>query len=132
MPHIVGVAGWGPSSRKEISDIKQLQDRFIAGIKGRAAVENVKSRLGLVPLHILAKEERHSARSESYDEIRNQPTTTMTARSQTSGIPATFRVNNTQFHSSFLPLIIRDLNGPSRQTVSYSANTGLTPFANTI
>ena len=103
MPHIVGVAGWGPSSRKEISDIKQLQDRFIAGIKGRAAVENVKSRLGLVPLHILVKEERHSARSESYDEIMNQPTTTMTARSQTSGIPATFRVNNTQFSSTDHP-----------------------------
>ena len=117
--------------------------RFIAGMKGRDGVENAKTRLGLIPLHkrrdqrlrllmrILAKEEHHSL-SESYNEIMKQPATTMTMRSQTRGIPATFRTSSTQYHNSFLPRTICVLKGQSEQTVSYSANTGLTPTANTI
>ena len=38
---------WDPSSRKEMSDIEQLQDqavRFIAGIKGRDGVEDAKTK----------------------------------------------------------------------------------------
>ena len=114
-------ACWDPSSssKKDISDIEQLQDqavRFIAGIKGRDGVKNAKTRLGLIPLHkrkkdqrlrllmriLFAKEEHHSSLSESYDEIMNQPATTMTTTSQTRGIPATFRTNSTQYHNSFL------------------------------
>ena len=140
-------AAWDPDSKKDISDIEQLQDqavRFIAGIKGRVNVEDAKTRLGLIPLHkrrnqrlrllmrILAKEEHHSSLSESYNEIMKQPVKTMTTRSQTSEIPATFRTNNTQYHNSFLPRTIHDLKGQSGQTISYSANTGLTPTANTI
>ena len=98
-------AAWDPSSKKDISDIEQLQDdqavRFISGIKGRDGVEDAKTWLGLIPLHktdqrlrllmrILTKEEHHSSLSELYNEIMNQPATTMTTRSQTRGIPATF------------------------------------------
>ena len=131
-----------------MSDIEQLQDqavRFIAGIKGRDGVEDAKTRLGLIPLHtrkrdqrlrllmrFLAKEEHHSSLSESYNEIMKQPATTIITRSQTRGIPATFRTNNTQYHNSFLPRTIRNLKGQSEQTTSYSANTGLPPTANTI
>ena len=46
-------AAWDPSSKKDISDIEQLQDqavRFVAGIKGRDGVEDAKTRLGLIPL----------------------------------------------------------------------------------
>ena len=140
LPHLeYTAAAWDPSSRKDISDI-ELQDQavlFIFGIKGWDGVEDAKTSLGLVPLHkrrrdqqlsllmsILAKEEHHSSLSESYNEIMNQPTTTMTTRSQTRGIPATFRTSNTQFNNSFLPRTICDLNAQSEQTVSYSANTG--------
>ena len=39
LPHLeYAAAAWDPSSKKDISDIEQLQDqavRFIAGIKGR-------------------------------------------------------------------------------------------------
>ena len=114
---------WASSSKKDISNIEQLQDqavRFIAGInfEGMDGVENVKTttRLGLIPLHkrrrnqrlrllmrILAKEKHHPSLSESYNEIMKQPATTMTTRSQTRRIPATFRTNNTQYHNSFLP-----------------------------
>ena len=85
-------------------------------------------------MRIFVKEEHHSSLFESYNEMMKQPaTTTMTTRSQTRAIPATFRTNNTQHHNSFLPKTIRDLiKGQSEQTVSYSANTGLTPSANTI
>ena len=116
---------WAPTN------IEQLQDqavRFIAGINGRDGVEDAKTRLGLISLHkrrrdqrlkllmrILAKEEHHSSLSESYNEIMNQPATTMTMRSQTRGIPATFRTNNTQYHNSFLPRTIRDLKDQSEQ-----------------
>ena len=118
---------------------------FIAGIKGRDGVEDAKTRLGFLPLHkrrrdqrlrllmcIFAKEEHHSSLSESYNEIMKQPATTMTTRSQTRGIPATFRTNNTQYRNSFLPRTIRDLKGQSGKTISYSANNGLTPSADTI
>ena len=47
-------AAWDPSSKKNISDIEQLQDqpvRFIAGIKERDDVENAKTRLELITLH---------------------------------------------------------------------------------
>ena len=47
-------AAWDPSSKKDISDIEQLQNqavRFIAGIKERNGVEDAKTRLGLTPLH---------------------------------------------------------------------------------
>ena len=82
---------------------------------------------------LLAKEEEHhSSLSESYNEIMEQPATTMTTRSQTRGIPATFQTNNTQYHNSFLSRTIRDLKDQSEQTTSYSAYTGLTPTANTI
>ena len=120
LPHLeYAAAAWDSSSKKDISDIEQLQDqavRFIAGIKGRDGVEDAKTRLGLIPLHkrrrdqrlrllmrILAKEEHHSSLSESYNEIMKQPATTMTTRSQTRGIPATFRTNSTQYHNSFFP-----------------------------
>ena len=119
--------------------------RFIAGIKERDDVENAKTRLELITLHkkrknkrlrllmrILAKAEHHSSLSESYNEIMNQPATTMTTRSQTRGIPAIFRTNSAQYHNSFLPRTIRVLKGQSEQTVSYGATTGLTPTANTI
>ena len=46
-------AAWDPSSKKNISDIEQLQDqpvRFIAGIKERVGVEDAKNSLGLIPL----------------------------------------------------------------------------------
>ena len=48
--------GTQASSKKDISDIEQLQDqaavRFIAGIKGKDdGVEDVKTRLGLIPVH---------------------------------------------------------------------------------
>ena len=46
-------AAWAPTSRKDLSDIEQLQDqavRFIDGIKGCDGVENAKIRLGLIPL----------------------------------------------------------------------------------
>ena len=57
----------------------------------------------------------------------------MATRSQTREIQATLQTNNTQYLNSFLPKTIRDLiKGQSEQTVSYSANTGLTPSANTI
>ena len=77
---------WDPSSRKEMSDIEQLQDqavRFLAGIKRMDGVEDTKTKLELIPLHkrsdqrlrlwmrIFAKEERQSSLSESYDEIMN-------------------------------------------------------------
>ena len=105
LPHLeYAAASWDPSSKKDISDIEQLQDqavRFIAGIKGRDGVEDAKTKLGLIPLHkrrrdqrlrllmrILAKEEAHHL--ESYNEIMNQPATTMLTRSQMRGIPATF------------------------------------------
>ena len=45
------------------------------------------------------------------------------------GIPATFWTNNTQFHNSFLPHIIRDLR---ERTVTYSANSALAPIVNTM
>ena len=124
------------AAKKDISDIEQLQDlavRFIAGIKERDDVENAKTRLELITLHkkrknqrlrllmrILAKEEHHSSLSESYNEIMNQPATTMTTRSQTRGIPAIFQTNSAQYHNSFLTQTIRDLKGQSEQTVSYS------------
>ena len=77
LPHLeYAAAVWYPSSKKDISDIQQLQDQavqFIAGIKGRDGVEDAKTRLGRIPLHkrrrdqrlrllirILAKEEHHS------------------------------------------------------------------------
>ena len=150
LPHLeYAAAAWDPSSKKDISDIEQLQDQavlFTAGIKGRDGVENANTRLGLIPLHkrrdlrlrllmqILAKEEHHSSLSESYNhnEIMKQPATTMTTRSQTRGIPATFQTNNTQYHNSFLPRTIRDLKSQSEQPISYSANTGLTPTGNFI
>ena len=93
-----------------------------------------KTRLGLIPLHKrrrdqrlrllmrileVAKEEHHSTLSESYNEIMKQPATTMTTRSQTRGIPATFRTKNTQYHNSFFPWTIRDLKGQSEQTISH-------------
>ena len=72
-----------PGSRKHISDIEQLKDQAVAGIKLRDGVEDAKTRLGLIPLHkikreqqlrllmrILAKEEHHSSLSES----NNEPT----------------------------------------------------------
>ena len=68
-------------------------------------------------MYILAKEEHHFSLSESYIEIM---------------ISATFRTSNTQFHNSCLSPTMSDLKGQSEQTVSYSANTGLTPTANTI
>ena len=83
-------------------------------------------------MRILAKEKHHSSLSESYNEIMKQPVTTMTTRSQTRGIPATFRTNNTQYHNSFLPWTIRDLKSQSEQAISYSANAGLAPTANSI
>ena len=143
------VAARDPSSIKDIPDIEQPQDqavRFIAGIKRRGGVEDARTRLGLIPLHnkrrrdqrlrllirILAKEEHHSSLSESYNEIMNQPTTTMTMKSQTCGIPATFRTSRTQYYNSLLPRTIRDLKGQSEPTVSCSTNPGLTPTANTI
>ena len=61
-----------------------MDDRPVAGIKGRDGVEDAKTRLGLISLHkrrdqqlrllirILAKEEYHSSRSESYNEIMKQ------------------------------------------------------------
>ena len=68
-------------------------------------------------MRILAKENQHSNLSKSYNEIMNQPTTTMTMRSQTRGVSsAILRTNNTQFHNSFLPQTIRDIEG---QNVSY-------------
>ena len=88
--HLEYAAGaWTPSSKKDISDIEQLQDQavqFIAGIKGRDGVEDAKTRLGLIPLHkrrrdqrlrlliirILVKEERHSSLYESDNEIMKQ------------------------------------------------------------
>ena len=128
-----------PGSRKDISDIKQLQDqavRFMASIKGRDGVKNSKTSLGLL-LHkrkrdqwlrllmrIFAKEEHHSSLFESYNEIMYQPATVMTARSQTREIPAAFQANSTVYHNSFLPPAIRDLKGQSEQTVSYSAILG--------
>ena len=136
------------AAKKDISDIKQFQDqavRYIAGIKGRDGVEDANTRLGLIPIHkrrrdqrlrllmrIIAKEEHHSSLSESYNEIMKQPATTITTRSQTRGILATFRTNNTQYHNSFRPRTIRDLKGQSEQTISLSTNTGLTPTAHTI
>ena len=76
-------------------------------------------------MRILAKEECHSCPSKLYNGIMNQPMTTMTARSQTRGIPATFRTNNPQSHS--LPRqTIRDLKGHCEPTLFYSTNTGLT------
>ena len=119
---------WAPSSKKDIPDIEQLQDqavRFIAGInfKRMDGVEDVKTtRLGLIPLHkrrrnqrlrllmrILAKEKHHPSLFESYNEIMNQHTMTMTTKSQASGIPASFRTNNTQYHNNFLPQTIHAL-----------------------
>ena len=61
--------------------------------------------------------------------MKQPATTTMTTGSQTRGIPATFRTNNTQYRYSFLPRTIRNLKGQNEQTSSYSANTGLTPTA---
>ena len=81
---------------------------------------------------IFAKKMHHSSLSELllYNEVMNQPTTTMTTRPQTRGIPATFQTNSTQqYHNSFPLRTIRDLKGQSEQTVSYSVNTGLTPTA---
>ena len=40
-----------PGSRKHISDIEQLKDQAVAGIKLRDGVEDAKTRLGLIPLH---------------------------------------------------------------------------------
>ena len=55
LPHFeYAAAAWDPSSKKDISDIEQLQDqavRFIAGIKGMDGVEDAKTRLRLIPLH---------------------------------------------------------------------------------
>ena len=55
LPHFeYAAAAWNPSSKKDISDIEQLQDqavRFIAGIKRKNGVEDAKTRLGLIPLH---------------------------------------------------------------------------------
>ena len=133
--------GTDPSSKKNISDIEQLQNQavqFIAGIKGRDGVEDAKTKLGLIPLHkrrrdqrlrllmrILAKE-HHSSLSESYNEIMKQPATTMTTRSQTREILATFRTNNTQYHNTVLPRTIRDLKGQWTNYIlqcQYWANT---------
>ena len=79
-------------------------------------------------MRILAKEEHHFSPSESYNE---EPTYNNYGR-QTCGIPADFWTNSTQCRNSFLPQTIRDLKGQSEQTVSYSADTGLTPSTNTI
>ena len=47
-------AAWDPSSRKDVSDVEQLQDyqvvQLIAGIKGRDGVD-VKTSLELIFLH---------------------------------------------------------------------------------
>ena len=88
-----------------------------------------QQQLTLFFMHILllAKEEHHSSLSESYNEITNQPIKTMATRLQKCGISTTFRTNSIQYHNSFLPRTIHDLKkGQSGQTVSYSANTGLT------
>ena len=91
--------------------------RFIAGIKGRDGVEDAKTRLGLIPLHkwrdqrlrllmrIPAKEEHHSSLSESYNEIMNQPATTMTMRSQTRGIPSELTTLSTTTVFSYEPSV---------------------------
>ena len=78
--HLEYAAAWDLSSKKDISNIEQLQDqavRFIAGIKGRDGVEDANTKLGLFPQHkrryqrlrllmrILAKEEYHSSLSKS-------------------------------------------------------------------
>ena len=50
--HEYAAAAWDPSSKKDISDIEQLQDqavRIIAGIKGRDGVED--ARLGYDLFH---------------------------------------------------------------------------------
>ena len=89
---------------------------------GWNGVEDAKTKLGLISLNkrrrdqrlrflmrILAKEEHPSPLSESYNEIMNQHTMTMTTKSQASGIPASFRTNNTQYHNNFLPQTIHAL-----------------------
>ena len=100
--------------------------RFIAGIKGRdgikgrGGVQDAKSKLRLTPrpkrrrsqrlsllMFILAWEEHHFSLSQSYNEIMSHPMRTMTTSSQMRGISATFWTNNTQFHNSCLPHIIR-------------------------
>ena len=68
-------------------------------------------------MRILAKEEHHSPLSESYNEIMNQHTMTMTTKSQTRGISVSFPTNNTQYHNNFLPRTIHDLKGQSEQIV---------------
>lgn len=90
---------------KDSSDIEQLQD-------------HVGRRIPLV-----------TVRATQWDD---DPTTTMTTRSHTRGIAATFWTNNTQFHNSPLSRTIHDLKCQSEQTVSYNPNTGLTSFVNTI
>ena len=48
-------------SRKDISDIEQLQDQtvqFIAGIKARDGVVDAKTKTGLIPLHKKKRDRR--------------------------------------------------------------------------
>ena len=141
-----------PSS-KYISNIEQLEDQavqFIAGTKGRDGVIDAETRLGLIPLRqrrrnqwlrllmrILARKEHHSSLFESYiihcesyilwyKEIMNQPRTTMSTRSHTRRIPATFWTNNTQYYNRFLPRTIHDLRGQWKNCImqcQYWANT---------
>ena len=120
-------AVWDPSTKKAKVDIEQEQAmRFVAGIKGRGDTDEARSKLGLTPLsrrsfllfgsllmQILAKEEHHSSLAKSYEHLMEQPTTSVTTRSQSHGMPATFRTNTSLFHDSFLPRTICDMKiGP--------------------
>ena len=125
-PHLeYAAAVWDPSSKKAVVEIEQVQEqavRFVAGIKGRGGSDEARSRLGLTPLQnrrkdlrlsllmrILAKEEYHPSLSKSYEHLIDQPTTSVTTRSQSNGMPITFRTNTSLFHASFLPRTICDM-----------------------
>jgi len=119
-------AVWDPSSKKAAVNIEQVQKqavRFVAGIKGRGSSDEARSRLGLTPplqnrckdlrlsllMRILVKEEYRPSLLKSYEHLMDQPTASVTTRSQPNGMPTTFRTNTSLFHNHFLPRTICDM-----------------------
>ena len=127
-PHLeYASCAWDPSSNREIEALEMVQNqgvRMISGLKGRRGVTEAKEKLQLQQLDvwrknsrvkllhkILSKEESHPALSASYDEIVNQPPTSVQTRRRatTRNEPRSISTTGNCFHNSFLPRTIRDL-----------------------
>ena len=126
LPHLeYASCAWDPSTKREIEALEIVQNqgvRMICGLKGRRGVTEAKEKLQLEQLvirrknsrvkllnKILSREEAHPALCSSYDEIINQPHTTVSTRSQTRNEPRSIAATGNCFHNSFLPRTIRDM-----------------------